>query len=1105
MDEQSKEEKSGVKDYYIKAKHRFLQGSSFVRKHSLVFTLLLVLLLQVLPNPGGTYPWGGLWIRQQSENLLFANQVATSTLDNFVRQQAGQVVAQQYPNLPDANRQKLVDDVTKKIFTEKKGELASQHGTLAQEVRDHFQYDEGGKKYTYMPDIDPYYYLRFARNLIEKGHVYDALKNGKQWDNHMSAPFGTGVEETWHPYVLVGIYELMSIFNPQIPLMQGAAYYGLVLMFISTVLIFFLTRRIAGNLAGFFAALLLSLLPSILGRTPWGHADTDAYNIFFPTLAFFLIIEAVFADNFKKRVLFAGLTGASIGIYIKFWSGWWYVLDFIIGALVIALVFELVHNTRKWSNNNILDFLLRIVLLAPIAILRDLVTDTRNFVGRIKTDKHIQKYGIIVTILLVSSGIVSVIVGGFNNFIVGLTRGAITFTAIKNASLPTLWPNVFTTVAELNASSLGEVVNSAGGLLVFFISMLGALLLLFKGRKEHAFEFPYDLIWPVLLILLTIGVVNAWYAFIVVLCLLIGLLVIYKKYHQRDHDILLGVLLALWFIGTTYAGIKGQRFGMLIGPAVSVAFGAAAGILYTVLAPFAQAHLKIKKMLTGILIIILFGIFIIGPTSSGPHMVRAAYSMTSQDLPIVNDAWYNVLTKIKQESKSDAIINSWWDFGHHFKYFADRQVTFDGASQNAPQAHWIGRVLQTPDEKEAVAILRMLDCGGNSAFDVVYNKTQDPIVSINMVKEIIMLDNAEAKKYAQDRGVPEITQYTHCAPPENFFITSADMSSKSQVWSHFGLWDFKRAEVWLRWRFVDQETAVPQMMERFNWSREAAEKSYQDAQDIMAGINPDSRTEGDPETLANQWISPWIAYINNPEPCQSTKDLIKCGSVLVNLSSKEAQVPVQGGYGLAGVLVSYDREGNITRTKLNGNEQLTVVTWPQGNTIMGIGQLQYLSESMFTRLFYMNGLGLTHFDHFAEDNQLFYGKVSVWKVNWAGGEKRIPADVAPKTNITSGANVKLNYIGWLDNGTVFDSSILSWQENNVTQFTSFTGAQTNLLAITFGGSGLIPGFEKRIEGMKKGDERTITIPPEEAYGTDPSKHPLGNKTLHFKVHVESIE
>lgn len=1064
MDEQREEKQTNYKEYWNKTKQYANTATVFAKKHTVLLTLLVVLLLQFMPNQGGAYPWGGIWLRAQADNLQIANNIAASSVDNFVRQQASIIVSQQYPNLPDENRQKLINDVTKKILNDQKSDLDAQRSRLAQEVRDHYQYEEGGRKFTYMPDIDPYFYLRYARNIVEKGHVYDTLKDGRNWDDHMSAPFGTTVENSWHPYVMVFVYWGYKLFDSTIPLMEAAAYHPLVIIFLSLIFLFLLTRRIAGNLAAFVSVTLLSLLPSVLGRTNWGHPDTDSYNIFFPVLTFFLMVEALYAESFKKRVLLSVLAGISAALYVKFWSGWWYVFDFILGALLIALVFELILTARNgWS--------------------------------AVKNDQHIRKFATMIVILLVVSAVFSAFFGSFGSFKHGLLQGAISFTNIKDASLTTLWPNVFTTVAELNASSLSGVVDSAGGLLIFFFGLLGVMLLLFKSRHESKFEAPYDFIWPVLLVLIFIGVRNSWLTFIILVGLVVGLLLLHKKFRQRDHNIVLGVLLALWFAGTAYAGIKGVRFGMLIGPAVSVAFGVAAGELYKMLAPFAE-NLKIKKAVTGLIVLALFMFFIIGPSNN--HLIRNAYAISAQDIPIVNDAWYNVLTKIKQESKPDAIINSWWDFGHHFKYFSDRRVTFDGASQNAPQAHWVGKVLQTSSEDEAIAILRMLDCGGNSAYDVFYNKTKDPITSISSVREIIMLDKEEAAQYSSERGVPEVVQYTHCDPPENYFIASEDMVSKSQVWSHFGLWDFKRAEVWLKWRLVDSETAIPEMMSRFNWSKETAAQVYQEAVDIANSDNA--------ENLANQWISPWLSYINSPQTCARSNNLINCGSISINLTAKTAQAPVPGGMAFAGELAMYNKKGDVSRTKLSGgNEQLVVVIWPQGSDTLGMAQFKDLSESMFTRLFFMNGIGLEHFKPFAEDRQLFSGKVSVWKVDWNGGEKYIPSDTLPKTNITSGTLVHLNYIGWLDNETVFDSNILDWREKNISKDTSFAEVKTIPLEFKYGEPGLIPGFTKQIEGMKPGEERIIVVPPEEAYGTDPSKHPLGNQTLHFKIRVESVE
>jgi len=64
-----------------------------------------------------------------------------------------------------------------------------------------------------------------------------------------------------------------------------------------------------------------------------------------------------------------------------------------------------------------------------------------------------------------------------------------------------------------------------------------------------------------------------------------------------------------------------------------------------------------------------------------------------------------------------------------------------------------------------------------------------------------------------------------------------------------------------------------------------------------------------------------------------------------------------------------------------------------------------------------------------------------------------------------GDTVKIHYTGKLEDGTVFDSS-----------------RDREPFELTLGSGSTIPGFENGIIGMALGDTKTITIPPEEAYG-----------------------
>lgn len=69
------------------------------------------------------------------------------------------------------------------------------------------------------------------------------------------------------------------------------------------------------------------------------------------------------------------------------------------------------------------------------------------------------------------------------------------------------------------------------------------------------------------------------------------------------------------------------------------------------------------------------------------------------------------------------------------------------------------------------------------------------------------------------------------------------------------------------------------------------------------------------------------------------------------------------------------------------------------------------------------------------------------------------------SQVKHGDRVKVHFTGRLENGEVFSDS----KDDEPFEF-------------TLGSGELIPGFEKGIIDMKVGDTKTITVPPEEAFG-----------------------
>jgi peptidylprolyl isomerase len=70
------------------------------------------------------------------------------------------------------------------------------------------------------------------------------------------------------------------------------------------------------------------------------------------------------------------------------------------------------------------------------------------------------------------------------------------------------------------------------------------------------------------------------------------------------------------------------------------------------------------------------------------------------------------------------------------------------------------------------------------------------------------------------------------------------------------------------------------------------------------------------------------------------------------------------------------------------------------------------------------------------------------------------------TQAQPGNTVRVHYTGKLDDGTVFDSS----KEREPLEFTLGTGE-------------VIRGFEEAVAGMEPGQEQTVKIPAEQAYGS----------------------
>lgn len=110
------------------------------------------------------------------------------------------------------------------------------------------------------------------------------------------------------------------------------------------------------------------------------------------------------------------------------------------------------------------------------------------------------------------------------------------------------------------------------------------------------------------------------------------------------------------------------------------------------------------------------------------------------------------------------------------------------------------------------------------------------------------------------------------------------------------------------------------------------------------------------------------------------------------------------------------------------------------------------------------------------------------------GAKKTPPQPISSKPAAKGDTVVVNYIGKLENGTVFDSS-----------------EGKDPFSFVLGAGHVIKGWDEGVVGMKIGEIKQLTISPEKAYGprgvkgSDTSYIIPPNATLHFIIQVLDIQ
>ena len=944
----SKKKQSGVFEL------KFIQKKQF----QVVLVTLIFLILSV---------WFAYDVRVGPVSLDGIEKRIESNLNSQIGRLIEQDINAKYPNL---------NPIEKDILIQRELERAKESGEFnyqgqiinigelvegqAAQLKDFLQSDEGQ---TYLVAIDPYSFFRKASNLAETGSQGDEIIDGVGYETRTLAPSRREASEfpNLHIWLLANVMKLGGVDDGTSTIGEKtSAIFTLpaLISVLAVVVAFFFIRKFTSNLFAFFGSIFLGSFRVFLSRTQAGFVDTDAYVVLFSLLILTFMIYSVTSEKNIYKILFGVLTGISFVLFAWAWN-YWFSFAFVLISILGYLVYEILKKVF-----------------------------TRNYSLK---DDYTKVYGVLSALL---TGFIGIWVVFKRNIFLDAYRGAFgSLRGLASIEKDSVWPNVFSSVAELSEVSLKGAIENMGGMVVVIISLLGLLFLTLdftsKTKVYSYFKIGFSTLsffWFLLWLKFGDGLsqTNA-FLFLVLLFVPVGValvlrILLSKNVKDENNIVFIPIICSVWFAGTFFMGLNGVRFFLLVAPILSIMF--AFGLYYIskyinyLFAKLTNFDKNWQKYLIGFVFASVIFVVIVTP------QVKNAYDLTENTTPYFDDSWYSSMKKIREETQENAIITSWWDFGHFFGAVGERGVTFDGGTQSTPQAHWVGRMLVENNVSVSKDILKMLVCSGNGAFDVIQNITDGRVEEVHIIQ---LLYETFGKNATEKREVLEefkyydfsqseidliLSELSCLSPRESIVVTSEDMVGKAPVWAHWGLFDVEKKYVYNK--YEGGEVDVERVSQLLDVEVEKVQKYVEELKEIERISNSRSQKF---EEVVNSWFSPYPSF-RGVYNCENRNLSLVCANSELVINTEKLEV--ENGRNvrrlifptILGIRTKELNESGVADVVILSQNQVLLADYPLGN-------------SLFTRLFYLNGHGLENdFEEFDSVFTQTTGRVSVWKTNF---------------------------------------------------------------------------------------------------------------------------
>lgn len=281
----------------------------------------------------------------------------------------------------------------------------------------------------------------------------------------------------------------------------------------------------------------------------------------------------------------------------------------------------------------------------------------------------------------------------------------------------------------------------------------------------------------------------------------------------------------------------------------------------------------------------------------------------------------------------------------------------------------MAKAILSQNETESTTILRMLNNGGNSAFETINEYLKDPLESVLLLESILALNSGKARDALRDLlpdvATDKVLMLLFEKSGNACFIVDNSMVSKIGAISFLGNWNF--AKVYMAQNFNSQEKdQIIQRLVKLGKNRDEMERIYQEAFLI-------------PDKERNNWISRPLQFYSGLVPGKEKDGVVFFeNGFLYNI--KQNSINTNSGQ-IPRSLFLCREDGLVEVRYPSANVIFSILVIKTNNNYLSVLLPPELAGSLFVRLYFLRGFGLGHFQSVVE-SQEGPDFIGVYKINW---------------------------------------------------------------------------------------------------------------------------